>query len=510
VKADVGIKAGKIAAVGDLSAVAVANREIDAKGRVAAPGFIDIHTHSDFTLLVDGLAQSKIRQGVTLELTNHCGGWAAPLAGESLESARRHVETYDPGFKIDWTGMEGYLSRLERGGTSLNIACLVGHGAVRGAVFGYEDRPPTPDELARMLRLIEESMEAGCFGMSTGIYYAPGSYASLEELTECCRVVAGYGGVHASHIRDESDYNIGLLASVGEIVEIARRSGVKSEIAHVKCLGPASWGKAGEVIQIIESARAAGMDITCDQYPYTASGSSITGSLVPRWAQVGGREGMVARLRDPALRARMKRDIEANYVRRGGPERLVVSLYPEEARYEGKSMLEIAGLLGVDPAEAAMILLERSDASFVSHVIREEDLEAFMRWGLTMTGSDGSSLAVDGPLSVGWPHPRNFGTFPRVLARYARERKVISLQEGVRKMTSAPAQRLGLKDRGVLRKGYWADIVVFDPERIQDNATFEKPLQYPSGIDYVVVNGEVVIDGGEHTGRKPGKVLRRG
>ncbi len=289
-RADIGIKDARIAAICDLAAVgAEAARTIDGRNLVASPGFIDPHTHSDFTLLVDGRAESKVRQGVTLELTNHCGGWAAPLTGPvAMETARRQVAEYDPDLTIDWTDMAGYLARLERQGTALNVAALVGHGTVRTSVFGYEDRPPTDAELKAMLRLIDESMQAGCFGMSSGIYYAPGSYASLEELAECCNVVAKYGGYHATHIRDESTYTIGLLASIAEVIDIARMSGVKSEIDHVKCLGPAVWGKADEVIAMVERARAEGLDITADQYPYTASGSSITGSLIPRWAQAGG------------------------------------------------------------------------------------------------------------------------------------------------------------------------------------------------------------------------------
>lgn len=508
--ADVGVKDGRVAAIGDLGLAGPAARTIDGKGMVAAPGFIDIHTHSDFNLLIDGHAHSKIRQGVTLELTNHCGGWAAPLKGVSLENAKRHVARYVPDFEIDWTTMGEYLDRVERQDTALNVAALVGHGTVRGTVFGFEDRPPTAEELRSMLYWIEDSMQAGCFGMSTGIYYAPGSYASQEELVECCKVVAKYGGIHAAHIRDESTYNIGLLASIQEIIDIAQATGVKSELDHIKCLGPDVWGKAPEVIAMVEAARAQGLDITADQYPYTASGSSITGSLVPRWAQVGGRAAMVARLDDPTTRAKMKAEIEANYRRRGGPERLVVAMFPPDTRFEGKSMADVAKLLDTDAAEAAMILLAQADCPFVSHVIDEDDLKTFLRWGLTMVGSDGSSLATDGPLATGWPHPRNFGTFPRVLARYVRQLDVISLPEAIRKMTSFPAQRLGIHDRGVLRQGAWADITIFDPETVQDNSSFEHPLAYPSGIPYVIVNGTVVIDDGEHTGQMPGKVLRRG
>jgi len=506
--ADIGIAGGRVSAIGDLSR-AEAARRIDAHGLVAAPGFIDIHTHSDFPLLVDGHAHSKVRQGVTLELTNHCGGWAAPLRGVALDQAYRQARTYDPEFVIDWDDMAGYLARLERQGTAINTAALVGHGSVRASVLGFEDRAPTSDELAEMTRLLEQSLEAGAMGMSTGIYYAPGSYAATEELVACCRVVAKYGGIHATHIRDESTYNIGLLASIEEVLDIARQSGVKTEIAHIKCLGPGTWGKAAEILGMLEAARAGGLDVTCDQYPYTASGSSITGSLVPRWAQAGGRQALVARLRDPETRERMKQEVTANYGRRGGPERLVVALCPDK-RMEGKSMAEVAGLLGADPSEAALILLETGDCPFVAHVIKEEDLQHFMRSSAVMVGSDGSSLATEGPLAVGWPHPRHFGTFPRVLARYVRELGALSLPDAVRKMTSSPAQRLGIRDRGLLREGMWADVTLFSAETVQDNATFEQPLAYPDGIPYVIVNGTVVVDGGKHTGAMPGQVLRRG
>ncbi len=359
-----------------------------------------------------------------------------------------------------------------------------------------------------MLALIEESMDAGCWGISTGIYFAPGSYASLEELVACCKVVARYGGIHLSHIRDESTYTVGLLASVKEVMDIGRLSGVRSEIAHIKCLGPGVWGKSGEVVAMLEAARAHGVDITADQYPYTSSGGS-TSSLIPRWAQVGGRRAMVAQLRNPETRARIKAELDVNYSRRGGPGRMVVAIYPADRRFEGRPMSEVARMLNKDPAEAAMNLLEAADISFVSHVLQEEDVTTFMRWGPVMVGSDGSSLATEGLLAAGWPHPRNFGAFPRVLGRYVRDLKVLSLEEAIRKMTSLPAQRLGLKDRGLLREGFWADVTVFDPLTVRDNAAFEEPRQYPSGIEYVVVNGELVIDRSRHTGRKPGKVLRR-
>ena len=508
-KGSIGVKDKKIAAVGNIPCCAEACKTIDGKNLIAAPGFIDMHTHSEYPLLIDGHAQSKIRQGVTTEVTNSCGGWGAPLVGFARAAAKRNVEKYDPNFEIDWVDFDGYSRRLEKQGTSVNMVNFVGHGAVRAAVFGFEDRAPTADELKQMLYFVEQAMEQGCLGISTGIYYAPGCYAKTDEIAECCKVVAKYDGVHSSHIRDESTYNIGFINAVKEVIEIGRLSGVRSNFSHLKGIGPFSVGKSPEVIGLIDSAREEGIDVTADQYPYTASGSGITGALLPRWAQVGGREGTLARLKDPETRARMKKGIEENYIRRGGPEKLTVALCEHHTEYEGKTMKEVSEIMGLDPAETALVLLAEDEVSFVSHGQDETDMLNYMRWYGICVGSDGSSLAVDGPLGEGWPHPRNFGTFPRVLARYVREKKILTLQDAVRRMTSAPAQRLRIKDRGLLREGFWADITLFDPDTVEDKATFREPKQYPAGIPYVIVNGQVVIDNGCHTGKMPGRVLRR-
>ena len=508
-KGSIGIKDRKIAAVGDIPCCAEASRMIDGKNLIAAPGFIDMHTHSEYALLIDGHAQSKIRQGVTTEVMDSCGGSCAPIAGFARTLAKKNVEKYAPDFEVDWVDFDGYNRRLEKQGTSVNVVNFVGHGSVRAAVFGYEDRAPTCDELKQMKYYIEQAMEQGCLGISTGIYFAPGSYAKTDEFVECCKVAAKYDAVHSSHIRDESTYNIGFINAVKEVIEIGRRSGVRTNFSHLKGIGPFSVGKSPEVLGLLDAAREEGIDVTADQYPYTASANGITAALLPRWAQVGGREGTLARLKDPETRARIKKGMEENYVRRGGPEKLVVTLCAHHTEFEGKTMKEVSECMGLDPAETALTLLADDEVSLVTLGQDENDLVTYMNWHGICVGSDGSSLAVDGPLAIGWPHPRNFGTFPRVLARYVRDKKVITLQDAVRRMTSAPAQRLRIKDRGLLREGFWADITLFDPDTVGDKATFREPRQYPAGIPYVIVNGEVVLDNGRHTGKMPGRVLGR-
>jgi N-acyl-D-amino-acid deacylase len=505
----IGVKDKKLVAVGEIPCDTTAARVIDGKNLIAAPGFIDMHTHSEYPLMVDGHAQSKIRQGVTTEVTNSCGGWGAPIAGFARGVARKNVDKYDRDFEIDWVDFDGYNRRLERQGVSVNVVNFVGHGIVRAAVFGFEDRPPTADELRQMKYYIEQAMEQGCLGISTGIYYTPGCYATIDEIAECCKVAAKYNAVHSSHIRDESTYNIGLVNAIKEVIEIGRKSGVRTNFSHLKGIGPFSVGKSPEVLGILDAARAEGLDVTADQYPYTASGSGITGALLPRWAQVGGREGTLARLKDPETRAKMKKGIEENYVRRGGPEKLQVALCAHHPEFEGGTMKDACEKMGLDPAEAALVLLADDEVSFVSHGQDENDLMTYMKWGGICVGSDGSSLSAEGPLSEGSPHPRHFGTFPRILARYVREKNVITLPDAVRRMTSAPAQRLRIKDRGILREGFWADITLFDPDTVEDKATFRDPKQYPTGIPYVVVNGEVVLDNGVHTGKMPGKALKK-
>jgi N-acyl-D-amino-acid deacylase len=505
---EVGIKDGKIAAIGR-KIEGRADKEIDASGMVVSPGFIDIHSHSDFMIILDPRAQSKVQQGVTTELNGQCGGWAAPLHGESLKQAEEMLEEYDACDKITWSGMDGYFACLEATKPAINQAILVGHGTVRAAVFGYDQREPSSQELREMKVLIREAMKAGAFGMSTGLYYAPGSYSKTDEVTELCKVVAELGGIHASHIRDETDYSIGLIAAVQEVIDISEGSGVSTEIAHLKALGPRQWGKGPRLLEMIEDARAQGLDVTADQYPYPASGSSITGALLPRWAQEGGREGTLAKLADKATRAKMFEQMCENLDRRGGANRLLVSVYSPDRTLQGKTLQQVADERGEHPIETALRLLEKSDASFVSFVIDEGDVEAIMKHPSVMVGTDGYALATDGIVSSGHPHPRSFATYPRILSHYVREKHVLRLEDAVRKMTSCPAAKIGLYDRGVLKPGAWADIVVFDPCTVRDAATFADPKQYPTGIRCVLVNGTAVVKDGVHQDVFPGHVLRK-
>lgn len=524
--ADVAVKGKKIAAIWPLPAtpgiagtpttapttdagLPPARRTIDLAGRYLAPGFIDIHTHSDFTILIGPKNESKIRQGVTTEVTNNCGGWAAPLHGYARKVAENDVVRYggDPSM-LTWTTMPEYLDHLERTPHTVNAVTLVGHGTVRTAVLGHENREPTAAELEKMKAYVAEAMEAGCAGMSTGIYYTPGAFAKTDEYIALAQVVARYGGMHASHIRDESNYNIGLLAAIDEIVDIAKGSGVRTQIAHVKCLGPATWGQGEQVLAKIDAARAAGFDVTGDRYPYDASGSSIASSLLPRWAQEGGKAEMVKRLKDADTAAKLAKEMEANLARRGGPDRLFLSQYLPNPAYDGMSLAQVAAKMGKDPIAAAQTLLHEGDAPLVCHVMDDADTAKIIGHSAIMAGSDGSCLATEGPLAGGMPHPRHFGTFPRYLAYWARERGVLSMEEAVRKMSGFPAQKLQLKDRGLVKEGYWADLVVFDYEKVKDAATFNNPKQYPEGIDLVMVNGEVVVEDGRHTGKFPGATIR--
>lgn len=481
---------------------------IDARGRYVTPGFIDIHSHSDLPLFVDGTAQSYVRQGVTTQVVGNCGGWSCPLHGEARVHAEREAKRY--GFKgtLPWTTVAEYMDVLQSQGVSMNVAVLVGHGSIRAAVSGFADRPLTEDEMQGCEEYLAEAMEQGAAGMSTGLYYAPGSYATKAEIVRLCEIVRSHDGIHTSHIRDESDYNIGLMAALDEVVDIGRQSGVKTEISHLKCLGPRMWGKSVEVLAKVEAARAEGLDVTADQYPYVASGSSITGALIPRWAQEGTRSDMVARLKDPAIRAKIRREVEQNLVRRGGADRLKMTIYLPDPSMNGLSLADAASKMKMDPSEAALTLLEESDAPFVSFVMDENDVRMIMQAPWVMTGSDGWALASSGPLGQGQPHPRSFGSFVRVLAKYALRDGVLRLEDAVRKMTSLPANRLGLTDRGLLKVGMRADVVVFNPETINDEATFEDPKRYPSGVEQVIVDGVRVVVDGEHTGRKPGTVLR--
>jgi len=503
---DVAVVEGRIAALGHLKS-ARARRAIDASGLVACPGFIDIHTHSDATLLVNPRADGKVRQGVTLEVVGHCGYSLAPLYGEAVEMATDALSQHD--LELSWRTVGEYLGAVEHRGIALNFATVVGHGCLRVGAMGHVRRPPTRDELDLMKRRLSLALAEGAFGLSTGLVYPPSSYAAPEEIIDLARVLAYHGGIYFTHLRNESAQ---LLEAVREAIRVGEEAGVPVQICHHKVIGEPNWGKVVETLRVIDQARLRGVDITLDQYPYTASATSLT-VIIPGWAQEGGKETLLNRLRDPELRARLREEVEENQRRIGGWARLRVSSVQSAAnkQYEGLSIEDIAERRGACPVDVALdlILEERGNVGCVRFGMHEDDVRTVMRHPAVMVGSDGRALAVDGPLSVGKPHPRSYGTFPRVLGKYVREEEVLTLEDAVRKMTSLPAARLGLWDRGLLRPGFWADIVLFDPSRVRDRATYDNPHQYPEGIHWVLINGVPVVDEGEHTGALPGMVLRR-
>ncbi|RLG49496.1 MAG: D-aminoacylase [Thermoproteota archaeon] len=522
-KADLAVKGGRIAKIDEVIDVE-ADRIINAEGLAVCPGFIDIHTHSDFVLLVNPKAESKVRQGVTTEVVGNCGGSAAPARGAALERAKRIMSGYGID-GVEWTSFSDYLNLLERKGIAINVVALVGHGTVRQCALGMENRPPTERELQEMKSLVAEAMEAGAFGMSSGLVYPPGRYASIEELIELCKVVASYGGIYASHIRGERET---IVEAVKEAIEIGRRSGVSVQISHhpAKIGG---WGKSKETLRLIEEAREEGIDVNCDMHPYIA-GSTGLSALLPPWVQEGGPEKIVQRLKNEELRKKIRQDMieekipgpgPCGLVKRGMWDKLMLADCEKNKGLIGLNFEEIARRRGKDPFEAYFDLLVEEEARgmVVGFYYNEEDIRRVLLHPTSMIGSDGYALAPYGPLGKGKMHPRSYGTFPMVFRKYVRGEsrkeliyddgaKLLTLEKAVMKMTSVTAKKLGLKDRGLLKEGMRADIVILDPKRVADKATYLDPYQYPEGIEYVIVNGELVIDEREHTGSLPGMVLR--
>jgi len=507
-KADVGVAEGRIAVVAD-NVEQEAAHTIQAQGLHLAPGFIDPHTHSELTLLADPRAESKIRQGVTTEIVGNCGFSPAPLLGAAVEEMHAQAKTI--GLDVTWASMAEYLERLRTPGTAVNVVPLVGHNTVRGSVLGFDDVQPTIEQQAEMERLVAEAMEQGARGLSTGLYYPPGFYTHTEEVIGLAKVAARCGGIYASHIRNESDR---LLEAVTEAVEIAEQAEIRVEIAHLKLNGSQNWEGADRLLDLLDDAHSLGVRVGCDQYPYAASSTWLAATL-PYWAQTGGAKAIAERLSNPETRNRIRKDWEENradWDNRGGVREwsdvLVTDCAPRPDVL-GKSVAEIADAEGKDPLVAALdlIVISEGQAAGVFFDQREDNVRTLMRHPLVVVGSDGNSLAPHGVLGQRKPHPRSYGTFPRVLGRYAREEKVLTLEEAVKKMTSITADRFGLAGRGVIREGAWADLVLLDAKAITDRATFTDPHQYPVGIPWVVVNGIVVIDQGQHTGALPGQVL---
>ncbi|NLU05111.1 MAG: D-aminoacylase [Firmicutes bacterium] len=496
-RADVAVKDGFIVKVGKVEGEA--KQTIDAKEKYLSPGFIDTHSHSDSVLVENPTADSKVMQGVTLEVIGQCGSSAAPR-NMGLRKQDDPNEDELPEGTPQWTDMGSYIKVLESQGVSINVAALVGHGTVRRQVMGAERRPATVEEIEKMKNLVRDAMEQGAFGMSTGLVYVPGRFSETGEIIELAKVVAEYGGIYFTHIRNESDR---LLEALAEAIEIGNQAKLPVQISHFKAMRESNWHKVPEAIAMVEKAREDGLDITADQYPYIASSTGMSSPL-PASAWTGG-EGS-ERLRDPEERKKLLDQLRSRYW-----DKIVVANleHPDDQQFIGKSVAEVGEIQGISAEEAALGLLERNRGSvqIVNFAMNEDDVRTIMRLPWVMVGSDGSALNIS--TATGKPHPRNYGTFVRVLGRYVREYKVLRLEEAVRKMTSLPAMRLGLQDRGILREGMRADLVLFDADTVVDNATYTDPHQYPSGIGYVVVNGMIVVENGEHTGARPGMVLRR-
>jgi N-acyl-D-amino-acid deacylase len=494
---DVALLNGKIAAIGNLPG-AQARRTIDATGMVVAPGFIDIHNHSDYTLVADGNAQSMIRQGVTSMIFGE-GGSAAPADG-----------------KQGWTDFKGYFALLLKQGISTNIGSYVGSSQIWTHIRGERAGPPTAEELTRMTAQVRQAMEQGALGVASSLSGPPGSWIDTETLVAMCKTAAPYGGIYSTHMRTEGQ---GVFESVAEAIDIGRRAGVPVDIIHLKLADRKLWGQMPELISTIQQARASGQDVTANVYPYRAGQNNLA-SIIPPWAHEGGTQAMLARLKDTSLRTRLHNEIENgiagtnwydHYTATGSWEgMLLVSLSnPAYKKYEGHRMNEVIQSIGGDPIDALFIVLEDNKGSvptvFFHH--DENDMRFALKQPFISIGSDGTAMPSEGANSEGHPHPRYFGTFPRVLGRYVRDEHVIPLEDAIRKMTSANASKLHVWDRGLLRPGFWADVTVFDPKTILDNATYESPKQYPAGVEYVLVNGAIVIEKGKHTGARPGAII---
>jgi len=476
--ANVALLGDRIAAVGDLVG-AHAERVIDASGLYVAPGFIDVHTHLGPGLATEDLspAHPQLAQGITTVFVNPDGDGPTDLVAQRAQ--------------------------LLEHGLGVNVAQFIAFGSIRSAVIGEDDRAPTSDELDRMRALAREGMQAGAFGLSSGLYYAPGSFAETEEVIEIAKVAAEYGGVYQSHIRDEADYNIGVVAAVDEVIRIAREAELPGIVTHIKALGPRVWGYSHALVQRISRARDEGVEVFADQYPYAASGTSITGALVPRWALDGGNSALLARLDSAQTRARIREDMIVNLDRRGGAARLQFQRHATDHTIEGRTLQDVADERGLHPADLAMELLRTGGAGIVSFNMHEDDIATLMRQPWTMTCSDGDITQM----GQGVPHPRWYGTFPRKIRNYVIEDGVIDLPTAIRSMTSLSAGVMGLPDRGRLVPGAVADIVVFDLERVRDKATYADPHQLSEGMIYVLVNGEFAVDNGEFTEVMSGRVL---
>ncbi|MGZ6162722.1 MAG: N-acyl-D-amino-acid deacylase family protein [Myxococcaceae bacterium] len=504
-RADVGIRGDRIAAIGNLEK-ASAKRRVDATGRYVTPGFIDMLGQSELNLLVDNRVESKIRQGITTEVTGE-GVSVAPMNDVWIAEAKPWLDKYH--LVVGWKDLDGYWSRLRQASPAINLATYVGAGQVRGTVLGLGEVTPDADQLKRMEREVEVAMRQGAVGLSSALIYPPGSYAKTPELVALARSAARSGGLYASHIRGEDDV---VLEALEEAITIGREARIPVEVWHLKVSLRKNWGRMKEVIARIERARAEGVDIAANIYPYVAASNGLS-ATIPEWAQAGGTEAMIRRFHDPPTRARILREVQATFQREPPADiQLASCVNPALRKYMGQRLDQVAREMGKSPEEALLDIVEadKAQGQAVRFWMSEDDVRLAMKQPWVSFVTDNPGQATDGPFAKDLAHPRAFGAMARVLGKYVRDEHLLTLEEAVRRMTSLPARRVRLLDRGLLVPGLAADLVVFDLERVRDLATFEKPLQYSEGFSYVVVNGRVVVDDGKMTNERPGRPLRPG
>ncbi len=502
---DVGVRGDRIVALGDLSDRSCHQR-IDAAGMTVTPGFIDVHTHSDVALLANPKAESKIRQGVTTEICGNCGDSPYPLdevrSRDTIAALQRQYE-----MAVSWRDLAGYFDQVVKNGVCLNVAVLVGHSSLREAVMGPDNRPPSEKELAAMRAILREYLGMGALGLSTGLEYKPGMYADTRELIELCKEVAHQGAVYATHMRNE---DLRVEEALDEALAIGAAAGCRVQISHFKACQKRNWHKTAHLLQTLDRARRDGLEVCCDRYPYTAYSTSLK-LLLPAWSRAGGDNDLVVRLSSERDWLKIKAFVQDKIEALGSWASILITRVssPERKSCEGQTVAHLAG--DGDPYEFVRRLLidEKGDVSMCGFAMSEEDTAAVLAYSHAMVGSDGDSLAPYGVLSRGMPHPRSYGSFPRYLGRYVREKKILPLAEAIRRITSLPCHHFSIADRGVVQQGKFADLVILDPQRVIDQATFMAPHQYPMGINCVVVNGRTVIREDQHSGEKAGNVLRR-
>lgn len=511
---DVGINADTIAAIGDLSK-AEGKTEIDATGLAVAPGFINMLSWATETLIIDGKSQADIRQGVTLEVFGE--GWSMGPLNEKMKADMRADMARNPDWKyeIDWTTLNEYLESMQRRGVSPNIASFIGATSVRIHELGYANRLPTNEEMERMKTLVKQAMEDGALGVGSSLIYAPANYSNTEELIELCKVAGEYGGMYITHMRSEGD---NIFGAVNETIRIARESKLPAEIYHLKMAGQKNWEKLDSVLSMIEEANRSGVKVTTDMYTYVAGATGLDASMPP-WVQEGGIKDWIKRLQDPKIRKRALDEMrkpsdtwENLLLMAGGPERVLLLDFANDSlkRFTGKTLAEVSQLYGKSPEETAMdlVIADSTRVGTAYFMMSEENVKRQIALPYMSFGSDAGSPATEGVFLKSSNHPRAYGNFARLLGKYVRDEKVIPLEEAIRRLTSLPASNLNIKKRGSLTSGYYADIAIFDAAKIQDHATFENPHQYSTGMVHVFVNGTQVLKEGEHTGAKPGRVVR--